>query len=703
MKDTAKKLSKAKKLSEMTTEDLSKFLESVKADSLIMFTDPDEQRKYVESARNKLQQEMLEEKVMMTDDDQLIVIEKSTRKLKRVDLKNRDKSRAVMGADNRTALTDASPTLSKIFDRMRGDRTRTNRERVAEEMRSKKSIEQLEVIAATLESLSREQQTTSKILEEIRKQVSGSSGGGDRRSAGSGIGSALLRTIVNNPGIAILAGVGAARAIESLMAEREPEARADEDVPGAVTPPQEERQIDSEDVNRQLREAISSGQITREQANDIARSVSEFNSTPEQALETLRETIVGNSNRTPEAPPTSSPPPSAATGGEGDLVRLSSSRTMANDDVGEAKEASPAVPVINAPLLGPARGEAKDSSDIVSESVREQQLLAKEYENNPALFSNRNLVLRARKVTFSGDAIRFKLPGAATTMSTQMPQVTPVSMPNLAGLVTEQPAASPAAREPAMTSSGSGRLLRPTSGRISSPFGMRAMGDHRGIDFAVPVGTPVVAAHAGTIVEVRESPSYGNMIRIRGNDGIDTLYAHLSSFGVQQGQQVAAGQQIALSGNTGRSTGPHLHFEAIRNGVKIDPAPLMGEVAAPVAQQAAAAQTPEPSPTESDAAPAQTPGAATPTSESSSTPAPAQILDTASSGAAVESASMDNAVAERTPAAPTAPSVIDISQPAQPNPSTPPPTYDSSDPNDPGRVEPEDAAERYSMLFNMAA
>lgn len=245
-------------------------------------------------------------------------------------------------------------------------------------------------------------------------------------------------------------------------------------------------------------------------------------------------------------------------------------------------------------------------------------------------------------------------------------------------------------------------MLRPTSGRISSPFGMRAMGDHRGIDFAVPVGTPVVAAHAGTIVEVRESPSYGNMIRIRGNDGIDTLYAHLSSFGVQQGQQVAAGQQIALSGNTGRSTGPHLHFEAIRNGVKIDPAPLMGEVAAPAEQQAASAQTPEPSEAQSDAAPAQTPVAAATPGESP-TPGPAQMLDTASSGAAVESASVENAVAERTPAAPSTPSVIEMQQPASSNPSTPPPTYDSSDPNDPGRVEPEDAAERYSMLFNMAA
>ena len=701
MKDTAKRnpLPRVKRLSEMTTEDLRKFLESVKADSLVMFTDPDEQRKYVESARSKLQQELLEEKVVMTDDDQLVVVEKSTRKLKRVDVKKRPKSRESMSADNRPALAEASPTLSKIFDTMRGDKRKTGRERLAEDMRSRRSIEQLEVLAATLESLSREQQTTSKILEEIRKQVTGGAGspaaGGQR--GGGGIGSALLRTIINNPGMAILGGIGIARAVGSLLEDGESRAAG-----GELSP--------------------TSAVIVDDTIPD--------NPPPSASDATLSNSVVGSS--------------SGSAGTSNELVRLSSSSALGDgvnsiggeikdvvrvrDDVNDNATTQMKEPVSSSvtgavPSQGrdpisrmtAGRGEAKDDDVVLNESLREQQLLAREYESNPALFSNRNLVLRARKVTFSGDTIRFRLPGAATTMSTQMSPVTPVSMPSMSSMSTpttgaaaapsaptEQPAASPMARETATVSSGGGRLLRPTSGRISSPFGMRAMGDHRGIDFAVPVGTPVVAAHAGTIVEVRESPSYGNMIRIRGNDGIDTLYAHLSSFGVQQGQQVAAGQQIALSGNTGRSTGPHLHFEAIRNGVKIDPAPLMGEVAAPAEQQAASAQTPEPSEAQSDAAPAQTPVAAATPGESP-TPGPAQMLDTASSGAAVESASVENAVAERTPAAPSTPSVIEMQQPASSNPSTPPPTYDSSDPNDPGRVEPEDAAERYSMLFNMAA
>ena len=323
--------------------------------------------------------------------------------------------------------------------------------------------------------------------------------------------------------------------------------------------------------------------------------------------------------------------------------------------------------------------------------------------------------MRARKVTFSGDSIEFKLPSIDATPfqpsspGAPNPLTIPASMPAPAGqALAKEPAmsATPAAISmgAAAGAASSTGLIRPTSGRVTSPFGMRSMGDHRGIDFGVPVGTPVVAAHSGTIVEVRESSSYGNMIRIRGDDGMDTLYAHLSTFGVQQGQQVTAGQQIALSGNTGRSTGPHLHFEVIRNGTKIDPAPLLSLSGAEAIQRSEG-QTPEPSPSESDASPvASTPATAaastTPSTEPT-TPAAEMLSTPASDGAAVDGASRDNAMAERSPAPASAPNVIDMSG-GSGNPSTPPPTYSSS-PNDPGLVEPEDAAERYAKLFDMAA
>ncbi|MEU1226884.1 M23 family metallopeptidase [Streptomyces sp. NPDC005828] len=89
---------------------------------------------------------------------------------------------------------------------------------------------------------------------------------------------------------------------------------------------------------------------------------------------------------------------------------------------------------------------------------------------------------------------------------------------------------------------------------------------HSGQDFAVPVGTPVKAAAAGTVVKAGpngggDGPAYGNAIVIKHANGTYSQYAHLSKIQVHIGQKVGAGQQIALSGNTGNSSGPHLHFE----------------------------------------------------------------------------------------------------------------------------------------------
>ncbi|MGW0082082.1 M23 family metallopeptidase [Streptomyces sp. NPDC003393] len=89
---------------------------------------------------------------------------------------------------------------------------------------------------------------------------------------------------------------------------------------------------------------------------------------------------------------------------------------------------------------------------------------------------------------------------------------------------------------------------------------------HSGQDFAVPIGTEVVAAHGGTVVKAGpygggDGSAYGNAIVIKHADGRYSQYAHLSRIDVKVGQVVATGQHIALSGNTGNSTGPHLHFE----------------------------------------------------------------------------------------------------------------------------------------------
>ncbi|MBN0048105.1 M23 family metallopeptidase [Streptomyces actuosus] len=105
--------------------------------------------------------------------------------------------------------------------------------------------------------------------------------------------------------------------------------------------------------------------------------------------------------------------------------------------------------------------------------------------------------------------------------------------------------------------------------RLSASFNQAGgMWSHRhsGQDFAVPSGTNVVAAHGGTVVKAGgngagDGPAYGNAIVIKHGNGTYSQYAHLSRIDVKVGQVVATGQHIALSGNTGNSSGPHLHFE----------------------------------------------------------------------------------------------------------------------------------------------
>lgn len=116
-----------------------------------------------------------------------------------------------------------------------------------------------------------------------------------------------------------------------------------------------------------------------------------------------------------------------------------------------------------------------------------------------------------------------------------------------------------------------------TAGRISSYFGYRtaptagASTFHKGIDIAVPTGTSVLATKAGTVVTSTYSASAGYYVAISHGDGMYTYYMHCSKLLVSEGQQVSKGQQVALSGNSGISTGPHLHFAIYVNGAYVDP------------------------------------------------------------------------------------------------------------------------------------
>lgn len=116
-----------------------------------------------------------------------------------------------------------------------------------------------------------------------------------------------------------------------------------------------------------------------------------------------------------------------------------------------------------------------------------------------------------------------------------------------------------------------GSFIKPTVGRLSSPFGPRWGRFHYGIDLANRTGTDVVAADGGVVTRVGMAGSYGNLIIIDHQNGTFTRYAHLSAYNVKVGDVVAQGQSIGKIGSTGRSTGPHLHFEVRVGGVAKNP------------------------------------------------------------------------------------------------------------------------------------
>jgi murein DD-endopeptidase MepM/ murein hydrolase activator NlpD len=122
-----------------------------------------------------------------------------------------------------------------------------------------------------------------------------------------------------------------------------------------------------------------------------------------------------------------------------------------------------------------------------------------------------------------------------------------------------------------LPSTGSGDIVSPTTGELTSEFGERG-GSHNGIDIANEIGTPIYSTAAGEVVESGPASGFGKWVRVQHGDGTISVYGHISRSLVSEGDQVAAGEQIAEMGNRGQSTGPHLHFEIWQDGgEKIDP------------------------------------------------------------------------------------------------------------------------------------
>jgi murein DD-endopeptidase MepM/ murein hydrolase activator NlpD len=115
-------------------------------------------------------------------------------------------------------------------------------------------------------------------------------------------------------------------------------------------------------------------------------------------------------------------------------------------------------------------------------------------------------------------------------------------------------------------------------GRVSSVFGWRGKRMHKGIDLAIEPGTPIYAVADGIVQRAGRVRGYGKMVEIKHSDMYSTRYGHNSENFVKAGDFVRKGQVIALVGNTGRSTGPHLHFEVRQDGTAINPVMYLGTI-----------------------------------------------------------------------------------------------------------------------------
>lgn len=159
---------------------------------------------------------------------------------------------------------------------------------------------------------------------------------------------------------------------------------------------------------------------------------------------------------------------------------------------------------------------------------------------------------------------------------TEGPKVASIAEPQTVKPVAIAPQPETAkAQEPEQTASVSGDFRWPARGRVIAGFG--ANGGNEGINIAVPEGTPVKAAEAGTVTYAgSEVKGYGNLVLVRHDNGFVSAYAHNGSLNVKRGEQVKRGQVIATSGQTGNVTSPQLHFEIRKGSTPVDPLKHLG-------------------------------------------------------------------------------------------------------------------------------
>jgi murein DD-endopeptidase MepM/ murein hydrolase activator NlpD len=202
--------------------------------------------------------------------------------------------------------------------------------------------------------------------------------------------------------------------------------------------------------------------------------------------------------------------------------------------------------------------------------------IAKAYGVPPDELSRANGIEDPRELEVGRELIipESSSPLAAQGRSTAPERPGPPSAPGARDFTSAQRAPKPALRAPAHR----GDLDWPLRGVLYSRFGRKGAEAHDGIDLAAPLGTPIKTARAGTVLYAGTQKGYGLIAIVEHPNGMTTLYAHNRDLRVKTGQAVRQGQVIATVGESGRTTGPHLHFEVRKDGVPVDPLDYLGAV-----------------------------------------------------------------------------------------------------------------------------
>jgi len=237
------------------------------------------------------------------------------------------------------------------------------------------------------------------------------------------------------------------------------------------------------------------------------------------------------------------------------------------------RPASHPPPLSLSPTAGEAEEGEKDVAGVVHVVRRGQTLyrIARTYGVDPNYLMETNGITDPRTLSVGQELF---VPGATKVLEVEeapgaLPRKSPGDPPppppppprpaRAAGEPEGDEALSPPEPRPI--------LAWPLKGVLYGRFGIRAGVRHDGIDIAAPEGSPISAAADGTVLFVGEQSGYGNVVILRHDNGLVTVYAHASVVLVKEGAHVSRGQPVARVGQTGRTTGPHLHFE-VREGVK---------------------------------------------------------------------------------------------------------------------------------------